>query len=529
MSEHTADHTPSEDQMNDSSDAAPDEHTEDAPTEAHTEDGPVTKSTRGQAKGKITRKVNIITDLMNKADIQDVEDAMEELDLVRNEFLEINRRYTESLVEAKDFTEAEHYYAVVEREVDEFKCRVEEWKTSRRAGGSKPSNETTEFANAKLEAARQKRQREEERLQMLVTAQEEERRIFEISRQAVEKEMELEQLRFETERSKLQARRKQLQERQRFEEEIRALREESQALEASMPPSDFPLQFAETDGHQVPVGSTPQRGAAQQKSHRQSWEPSAIEGDLPSRQLANLFTEAISEVLNQSQRSNRSVVDALQMPQGEIVKFSGDPMKYHTFIQAFRTSVDNRSVDSASKLNCLHRHLAGQAKTMIEYTSAMEPEDGYREALKVLEDRFGNRFRIGQAWIQKIMEHPQVKGHADMRELADLLQNCGQTMKAMKAETRLNNPQTLQSIWLKLPTYLQDRWTRADMKLQREQNRESVFDDMVEFITQAAEEADHPVYGRSVLSKEKVKEKFTKGGKSGPERRQTGSHAASAS
>ena len=128
-------------------------------------------------------------------------------------------------------------------------------------------------------------------------------------------------------------------------------------------------------------------------------------------------------------------MDALQIPQGDLVKFDGDPMKYRAFIQAFRTNVDNRSIDTATKLNCLHRDLTGQAKMMVEYTNSMDPEMGYPEALRVLEDQFGNKFRISQAWVQKIMERPPIKGHTDLPEFANLLRNCQQTMKAMQAES----------------------------------------------------------------------------------------------
>ena len=98
----------------------------------------------------------------------------------------------------------------------------------------------------------------------------------------------------------------------------------------------------------------------------------------------NLFTESFSEVLNQSRESNRSVVNALQMPRVDTLKFDGDPLKYNTFIQAFHTSVDNRAVDAATKMNCLHRHLTGLIKTTAEYTNTMELEEGYKKAFNLL-------------------------------------------------------------------------------------------------------------------------------------------------
>ena len=273
----------------------------------------------------------------------------------------------------------------------------------------------------------------------------------------------------------------------------------------------------------VPMDSTPVPQSTQ--PGRRSWDPSEITGG--GSTLAAALTEAFGEMLNQSRQANLTVVDALQMPQGDIEKFDGDPIKYHTFMQGFRSSVDGRSVDAATKLSCLHRHLTGQAKVIIEYTNAMDPQSGYREALAVLEERFGNKFRIGQAWTQRIMDRPPVKGHGDLRQFADMLRNCQQTMRAMSTN-RLDNPQTLQAIWRKLPQYLQDRWTREDMKIQNQQQRETTLSDMTDFVARAADEANHPVFGRAVLSKEKTEEK-PKGVRPKSEKRQAGSFAANTS
>ena len=477
---------------------------------------PVTKTARGQARAKITRKVKVVQELMNREGIEDIEDAMQELDLVQDEFSELNRLYTEALEGADDIKEADDYRAAVELDIEEFKHLVEDWKAFKRTYESAPAGSLESSVlelESGLEAAKQGRQREEQRLQELIAVQEEERHIIELRQQADGKRMELERLRRENEMRELQSRKQQLLEQQQFEVKMKALRDENQALEDAIVPPEISNR----------MDSTPRSKTTYQS--RPSWEPSSIESDA-QKPFVTLFTEAFSEVLNQSRQSNQSVVDALQMPQGDIDKFDGDPMKYHTFIQAFRTNVDNRAVDAATKLNCLHRHLIGLAKTTVEYTNAMDPEGGYKEALKVLEDRFGNRFRIGQAWVQKIMERSPVKGYTDLREFADLLRNCQQTMKAMKAESRIDNPQTLQIIWLKLPSYLQDRWTREDLRLQRDENRESSLEDMIKLIARAAEEANHPIYGKGVLSKERATEK-SKAGKSSHDKRQAGSFAGS--
>ena len=240
---------------------------------------PVTKAASGQAKAKITRKVKVITEVMKNTDIEDVENVMGELEVLWDEFSGLNQRCTEALVGADDHSKADGYRDATEQELNAFKLHMENWKASKCSTEAESLDESPEPADINLEAARQGRQREEQRLRELIAAQEEEHSMYKLRQQADKRGSELERFRMKTEMQELQSRRQQLLERQRFEEEMKALREENQALEDAHTPLSVPnLRRPDSRPIPTPMGSTPCREATYYG--RPSWEPSNIDGNV---------------------------------------------------------------------------------------------------------------------------------------------------------------------------------------------------------------------------------------------------------
>ena len=92
----------------------------------------------------------------------------------------------------------------------------------------------------------------------------------------------------------------------------------------------------------------------------------------------------------------------------------------------------------------------------------MQPAEGHARALELLKERFGNRLIILQSWICKVTAGAQIKNRdrAVLRQFADNLVCCGETLLAMNACYEINNQATLLRIIERLPAYLQSRWKR---------------------------------------------------------------------
>ncbi len=193
----------------------------------------------------------------------------------------------------------------------------------------------------------------------------------------------------------------------------------------------------------------------------------------------------------------RQLIDMLGAPKLEIPVFSGDPLKYYMFIRAFDNSIDKRLNDDTSKLLRLIQYCTGEALTLVQDCAVLEPHDGYKTARSRLRERFGDPVIIAQAWCAHVTNQNAIKPHDGpaLLKYSDLLSTCLNTMTAMNALAEISSQSTLLQILNILPPYLAPRWRKQVIKIKNASHRLPSFQDLVEFVKVAAEEANIPLYG----------------------------------
>ena len=77
---------------------------------------------------------------------------------------------------------------------------------------------------------------------------------------------------------------------------------------------------------------------------------------------------------------HQDLVNVLNVPRLEIDKFSGDPMQYQTFMNAFDDLVDSHISEGRVKLTRLLQYTDGPAKLAIQNCALVSGEKGYRRA-----------------------------------------------------------------------------------------------------------------------------------------------------
>jgi len=102
----------------------------------------------------------------------------------------------------------------------------------------------------------------------------------------------------------------------------------------------------------------------------------------------------ISHTAELSMPLDKQFLSALLLPKVEIEKFSGDPLKYQSFVALFNETVDNKSVDDDAKLSRLLQYTTGAAKDAIRSCALIGGTEGYLQAQKLLQKRFGNTHLI---------------------------------------------------------------------------------------------------------------------------------------
>jgi hypothetical protein len=107
----------------------------------------------------------------------------------------------------------------------------------------------------------------------------------------------------------------------------------------------------------------------------------------------------------------------VKLPKLELVKFDGQLLKYHEFWDSFKTSVhENKSISAVDKMNYLKTQLSGEAKSVI--AGLANTEENYEHAIKLLEQRFGKKQLIIDAYYLKLND---LKPAADERALQKIV------------------------------------------------------------------------------------------------------------
>ena len=142
--------------------------------------------------------------------------------------------------------------------------------------------------------------------------------------------------------------------------------------------------------------------------------PPKIKPEMPSIQkndkelLKEVFKIQQDQIKNMIS-SQQKLATAVTLPQLEVPKFSGDLMKYKTFILAFDARIQSRVASDADHLYYLDQHLTGKRKDLIGGCLHIEPDEGYAEARKLLEKEYGDPYQVSNAFMQKLSSCPVIK------------------------------------------------------------------------------------------------------------------------
>jgi len=179
------------------------------------------------------------------------------------------------------------------------------------------------------------------------------------------------------------------------------------------------------------------------------------------------------------------------------MKFDGDPMKFSQFMRSFESSIGRSAVDHATKLDRLIDSCVGKAAKVVAPCVYMDPVTGYETALRLLEERYGNRYQISEAWITSITDGPQLKANDPraLQEFVDDLRSCAETLRAMDMLGEIDSRLRMSRIVKRLPSWLQSRWRKLVMDELDFTGRYPNILRLVQFLDKVAREVNDPVFG----------------------------------
>ena len=109
----------------------------------------------------------------------------------------------------------------------------------------------------------------------------------------------------------------------------------------------------------------------------------------------------LEEMVIQQQRTT--------LPRRSMMSFSGDVTQYRTFCQAFETLVEVKEPDPASKLYYLQQFTTGRAQELVRSCLHMTPNEGYKKARALIEQKFGQKHSIATAHIDQLIKGNPIK------------------------------------------------------------------------------------------------------------------------
>lgn len=154
------------------------------------------------------------------------------------------------------------------------------------------------------------------------------------------------------------------------------------------------------------------------------------------QQSTNVTPTASLHAAQQGIQHNQQFVEALtkvtqlhRLPQAKADVYRGDDKdktRYFLWESAFDALVDSAPVTDLHKLHLLYQHLEGKAKKVVEQLQYMieDPATAYREARRMLKDRFGHSAVLETDFENKLTNWPKI-GNSDaqgIQEFSDFLQ-----------------------------------------------------------------------------------------------------------
>ena len=159
------------------------------------------------------------------------------------------------------------------------------------------------------------------------------------------------------------------------------------------------------------------------------------------------------------------------LPRMEPEVFHGDLLRFPVWVKSFDAIIEGHTKSPSERLYFLSKYTAGKARETIEGYLTLDDADAYTQAKNALTSRFGDRYRVSEAFRKKLNEWPVIRpGDGEgLRRFGDCLQHCNSAMSSIKYLDSLNSAEENKKLTMKLPKYLAARWSRTVDKCLYEQ------------------------------------------------------------
>lgn len=157
------------------------------------------------------------------------------------------------------------------------------------------------------------------------------------------------------------------------------------------------------------------------------------------------------------------------IPKPSPPKFIGDPAEFPVFKQRMQDWLDEKNFTEKEKVTYLLSFVDGDAKEAIKHCEI--EEDGYSEAMEILEGQYGHPAKVVSACIKRITEGSRIEsGDKDaLTKLRNHLRTCLKVLHHnAKYRYEINASANIERVIDRLPYHMQIDWAKKVPKLRDE-------------------------------------------------------------
>ncbi len=178
-------------------------------------------------------------------------------------------------------------------------------------------------------------------------------------------------------------------------------------------------------------------------------------------------------------------------------------MQYPAWRTAFNTIIRSRNIPASEAMYYLKKYLTGAAKELVDGYFYFSKEQSFNEAMKLLDERFGDPFKVADAFRTKLDEWRKIPASDSegLRQLADFLRQCHMAMSQVDTLHILDDERENQKILQKLPDWLVTRWARQVQQWREQARRYPPFIEFANFMKRESDLACDPVASLQALRK----------------------------
>jgi hypothetical protein len=135
-------------------------------------------------------------------------------------------------------------------------------------------------------------------------------------------------------------------------------------------------------------------------------------------------------------------------------------MDFKRFTRQFNTGIVQNADSKEECMNYLLQFTTGEANIIVKGYANLDARIGYGAALDEFDRRYGDPDVIAQAYVQKALDWPIIKGDNPkaLDEFSVFIIECNYAVQTISATKLHEYPENMKRLVSKLPYFLHDKW-----------------------------------------------------------------------